>query len=201
MPKVTEEHRSARRHEIAGAAMRLFARKGFAATSVSDIIAESGLSAGAIYGHYKSKDDLIAAAVGELMDNWMMDIERARAPRPLLPPGELVRAIVSGALRESGSLSVLIQVWAQVAGDPDHGIPTGRVIETLRGILRDYLVDWYAEELGFSPADATRAAERFAPVYLGLVQGYIVQTSLIADFDGDAYLASITALTPDLARL
>lgn len=201
MPKVTEEHRIARRHEIVGAAMRLFARKGFAATSVSDIIAESGLSAGAIYGHYKSKDDLIASAVGELMAHWMEDVERARAPRPLLPPGELVRTIVSGALREAGSLSVLIQVWAQAAGDPDHGLPSGDVIVTLRGIMRDYLVDWYSEELGFSRADATRCAERFAHVYLGLIQGYIVQTSLIADFDGDAYLASISALAPDLSRL
>ena len=56
MPKVSEEYRTARRSEIARAALRCFARKGFDATSMADIIAESGLSAGAIYGHYKSKN-------------------------------------------------------------------------------------------------------------------------------------------------
>lgn len=201
MPKVTDEHRQARRHEIASAAMRMFALKGFAATSMSDIISESGLSAGAIYGHYKSKDDLIQSSIGELMGQWMEDVRVAREARPLLTPGELIRTLVSGALRESGSLAVLIQVWAHAATDPEHGIPAAQVVETLRGIIRDYLVDWYTEALGFSSDDAQSAATRYATVYLGLVQGYIVQISVFANFDGDAYLDAVSGLIPDLARL
>ena len=46
----------------------MFARKGFQATSMADIIAESGLSAGGIYGLYKSKEDLIQVAIAELLE-------------------------------------------------------------------------------------------------------------------------------------
>ena len=54
MPKVTDEYRIAKREEIADAALRAFRRKGFQGASMADIIAESGLSAGAIYGHFAS---------------------------------------------------------------------------------------------------------------------------------------------------
>ena len=49
------------RAQILAAAMTLFARQGFANTSMNDIVRESGLSKGGVYWHFKSKDDLIAA--------------------------------------------------------------------------------------------------------------------------------------------
>ena len=51
MPKVTDEYRVARRDEIIDVAIRCFLRQGYARTSVADLVAESGLSAGAIYGN------------------------------------------------------------------------------------------------------------------------------------------------------
>ena len=62
MPKVTAEHRAARRQQILEAAWITFARNGFHATSMADIIAESGLSAGAVYGYFRNKEDLIQQA-------------------------------------------------------------------------------------------------------------------------------------------
>jgi len=49
------------RAQILTTAMSLFAQKGFANTSMNDIVRESGLSKGGVYWHFKSKDDLIAA--------------------------------------------------------------------------------------------------------------------------------------------
>lgn len=43
--------------------MRLFANKGFSATSVQEIATESGISKGAFYLHFKSKDDLLLAVL------------------------------------------------------------------------------------------------------------------------------------------
>ena len=59
MPKVTEEHRLAKHDEILDAALRAFSRKGFQATSMAEIIAESGMSAGAIYRYFASKADIV----------------------------------------------------------------------------------------------------------------------------------------------
>ena len=43
----------------------LFNQKGFAGTSMQDIMAATGLSKGAIYGHFKTKEDIALAAFDE----------------------------------------------------------------------------------------------------------------------------------------
>lgn len=50
-----------RRDEILNVAQRLFARQGYDATSVNQIIAEVGVSKGAFYHHFASKEDLVEA--------------------------------------------------------------------------------------------------------------------------------------------
>jgi hypothetical protein len=55
MPRVGQAHLDARRQQIVDAARARFAAHGFARTSMADIVAESGLSIGAIY-RYSSKD-------------------------------------------------------------------------------------------------------------------------------------------------
>ncbi len=49
------------RDQILNAALSLFARQGFAHTSMNDIVRESGVSKGGVYWHFQSKDALILA--------------------------------------------------------------------------------------------------------------------------------------------
>jgi AcrR family transcriptional regulator len=200
MPKVTEAHREARRHEIARAALRCFARKGFAATSIADIIAESGLSAGAIYGNYKNKDELITLAIGEVLDVQFGELGAAQAERPMRSPGEIVRVVVNGLQHEIGDLSLLVQVWAHAAVEPAVGATLAIVGDRVKRIFADYLRTWYRVELGATDDEAERAADLYSWVYVGVVQGYIVQSSIFIHFDGDAYLDGIAALTPAFGR-
>src|SRR5690606_26473523 len=57
----TDQHRERRRQQILDAARRCFARRGFHQTTMSDILHESELSAGAVYGYFRGKDEIIAA--------------------------------------------------------------------------------------------------------------------------------------------
>jgi AcrR family transcriptional regulator len=61
MPKVTQAHVDARRTQILDAARACFARRGLHSTTMQDVIQEAGLSAGAIYSYFSSKDELIEA--------------------------------------------------------------------------------------------------------------------------------------------
>lgn len=61
MPKVTEAHLESRRDQILGAAHKCFARNGFHQTTMQDIFKEAGLSAGAVYNYFSSKEDIIEA--------------------------------------------------------------------------------------------------------------------------------------------
>lgn len=58
MPKISPAQEQQRRAQILAAAMACFARQGYHATSMDDVVRESGLSVGAIYSYFPSKEDL-----------------------------------------------------------------------------------------------------------------------------------------------
>ncbi|GGF21497.1 TetR/AcrR family transcriptional regulator [Subtercola lobariae] len=200
MPKVTAEHRESRKHEIAAAALRLFAQKGFQATSMADIIAESGLSAGAIYGHFKGKDELIHSAISDLLEVRLHGVEAAGTADPVAP-GELLRTFLDGIETEVDDLGLLLQVWAQAALDVSSRESTDRIGSHLRRVLELYLVDWYERGLGMPAHEAERTAAAFASLYLGILQGYVIQNTIFESFDRDAYLDAASAVRPDFTLL
>jgi AcrR family transcriptional regulator len=64
VPRVSPAYRLTQQEAILDAAEACFAREGVADTRVDDIVAEAGMSVGAIYRYFPSKDDIIFA-VGE----------------------------------------------------------------------------------------------------------------------------------------
>lgn len=62
--KVSREQMAENRNRILTEAGRLFREKGFEAVSVAEVMKAAGLTHGGFYGHFRSKDDLIAHAIG-----------------------------------------------------------------------------------------------------------------------------------------
>jgi AcrR family transcriptional regulator len=60
---VTEPPTDALRDQLLEAAGRVFASKGYAGTKIMDIVKAAGLSSGAVYGRFASKNELLLAAV------------------------------------------------------------------------------------------------------------------------------------------
>src|SRR3954465_385108 len=60
-----KEHKQATRRRIIEAAGRRFKRQGIDGSGVATLMADAGLTNGAFYAHFDSKDDLIAAVVGD----------------------------------------------------------------------------------------------------------------------------------------
>lgn len=61
MARVTQAHIDARKEDILMAAARLFIERGLGEATMQEIAEEAGISAGAIYRYYPSKDDLMQA--------------------------------------------------------------------------------------------------------------------------------------------
>jgi len=84
MPKVPAAYIEARRESIIEAARRAFVRKGTEATTMADIARESGLTPGALYRYFPTKDDLIKTcfheAMGEVSRRWMEQADAAIDP-------------------------------------------------------------------------------------------------------------------------
>jgi len=66
--KVTREQMAEHRRQILEAAARLFRARGFEAVTVAEVMQAAGLTHGGFYGHFKSKDELIAETIGHVFD-------------------------------------------------------------------------------------------------------------------------------------
>jgi AcrR family transcriptional regulator len=64
-PEDNQQLKGARRTDILRAASRVFAKKGFVATKISDIAREAGLSHGLVYHYFENKDAVFGAILEE----------------------------------------------------------------------------------------------------------------------------------------
>jgi AcrR family transcriptional regulator len=83
---------STKRDQLIDTALELFSREGFHATGIDKILSESGVAKMTLYNHFKSKDELILAALrrrDETFRNWFMRTVEASA---LLPRDRLLAA-------------------------------------------------------------------------------------------------------------
>ncbi|MDR6870443.1 TetR/AcrR family transcriptional repressor of nem operon [Bosea sp. BE125] len=65
--KVSREQMAENRRRILEVASRLFRDKGFDAVSVAEVMKAAGLTHGGFYGHFSSKDDLIAQSLAHAL--------------------------------------------------------------------------------------------------------------------------------------
>ncbi len=116
---------ASRREHLLDTALELFYRDGFHATGIDRIVAEAGVAKMTLYKHFKSKDELILAALrrrDERFRNWFM---RAVERRAATPRGRLLAvfdALGEWAAGEAFSGCMFINAAAEFerADDPIH---------------------------------------------------------------------------------
>jgi AcrR family transcriptional regulator len=194
MPKVSDAHRESRRDQITDAALRSFAANGFQRTSMADIISEAGLSAGAIYGHFDSKQQIALAVAQRVLGNRIGELNEQKRGDRLPDPDQVVAVITEGMRRDLTDPSLLVQLWGESVHDEEIRSLVSRVFGEVKAHLTPYLAAWAQQNRGLSPAEAAAWGETVLPVMLSFAQGYIVQSALLPDFDRERYLAAIRAV-------
>ncbi|MFD3746858.1 TetR/AcrR family transcriptional regulator [Nocardia sp. NPDC058633] len=163
MPKRVDV--AARRSEILDAAVRVFARKGFAASRIEDVAAEAGVAKGSVYLAVSSREELLTAA---------FDQYRARARAQLALPstgsaldrlGALIRAAVAMLAAHPDHARVLLDVWA--ARSP---IDMAAVYADYRAAIAELLRE--ARDDGHLRAGI---GPEHAAVIVGAIEGCLVQ--------------------------
>ncbi|NRR22562.1 TetR/AcrR family transcriptional regulator [Brevibacillus sp. MS2.2] len=94
-PSENERIRQAAKEKIHVAAMTLFIKKGYHATSIDDVAKQAQISKGLLYNYYKGKEELLAAMVQVRIEEVKEVMEAATQ---LATPHEQLRHIVNGAL-------------------------------------------------------------------------------------------------------
>jgi len=87
-----------RRRAIGDAAARVFAERGYHATSVAALLDATGLSAGALYHYVATRDDLLVLICDELMDP-LLDRARAIVAAGEEDPSAQLRSVLHAWLR------------------------------------------------------------------------------------------------------
>ncbi|WP_345012161.1 TetR/AcrR family transcriptional regulator [Streptomyces shaanxiensis] len=183
MARVSQEHLDARRRQILDGAARLFARNGFHATSMQDVLKEVDLSAGAVYRYFSGKDELIAAIVKEVLKEIHAAFADVTRQSPPPPPDILVGLVMGRTLRVWSSLNVegeplfprlIMQVWAETVRNEELALVLTDVYTELRE-------NWVAaveayQDAGMMASDIP--ADHVARTMIATVQGFVAQQAL-----------------------
>ncbi|MEV6343565.1 TetR/AcrR family transcriptional regulator [Actinoplanes sp. NPDC051851] len=198
MPRVSEAHLAARRQQILDAAVRCFVRAGFHQTSMQDVIGEAGLSVGAFYRYFKSKNELIMAIAGTKIGEvtGLIDSLLAMDPMPPLPDFvEQVLERVDDTIAADDTVRLAVQIWGEATHDPE----VAEVVRDVYSRIRDRAVvaAERARAAGEIPASADPSGVGAA--LFGLIQGYVLQRVLIGTIDRRRYVAGVRALLGETA--
>ena len=192
-PKVSEEHLAARRQQILDAAVECFSRIGFYRATIEDIRLESGLSRGAVYHYFKSKEDIIDALrrrSGE-QDSIILESssEGANGLESLINLVDVTgKRIVSDESTDANRLATFL--WAEA-------LVNDRI---LRGQIE--AVNPYRDTFGQAIRQAQKEgkissdidADAAALVITGALAGIQIQLAWQPDIDGDAALEALEAI-------
>lgn len=193
MPRVSEEHLERRRRQIMDAARNCFIRKGVHATSMQDIFAESGLSAGAVYRYFKSKNEIIKAIMATVIGDLRSFLTEIVRSEPLLPMDEVVERLatkVSDLSCDDGPFRLAPQAWSLAMFDPEiAGYVTENVTE-LRAIWAVYLQRLV--DAGRLPADTDVPAA--AKTLFALIPGFLLQRLFLGEFSPEELRRGVRAL-------
>ncbi|MCZ4302799.1 TetR/AcrR family transcriptional regulator [Microbacterium oxydans] len=121
-PEQNAALRVATRERIETAAVRVFARRGFAASSIKDIADEAGLSAGSIYRHYASKEALFDALLEQASSGLVAASAMLSADAdPVVLVREFTRVFVTDLMNGNGEAEFFLVINQGFISDTPAG--------------------------------------------------------------------------------
>ena len=169
---------SARREHLIDTALDLFAERGYHATGIDTILGRAGISKKTLYRHFRSKDELILAALkkydGLFRNNFMRQVE-ARAD----DPRDRLLAIYDVAGDWFAQDDFFGCIYINATGEfSAPGTPIRKACQEFKAMLRDF-IECLCEQAGASDP-VTLAAE------LAIVLEGAIVTAQIAQDGGKA---------------
>jgi AcrR family transcriptional regulator len=162
---------------------------------MADVIRESGLSAGAVYGYFKSKEDIVAAiaedALGTIDDLFERILATDEPLSPLAALEATLNHVVAVAEAPGGDVTrVAVQAWAEA-------LRNDAILQTARGKycqLRNHFLEVARRAQADGTVDADADPRDIAQVMFGMVPGFVLQRLLIGDVTPASYTAGLRAL-------
>jgi TetR/AcrR family transcriptional regulator, transcriptional repressor of aconitase len=160
---------------------------------MQDLFAEAGLSAGAVYGYFASKDDVIVAIAEQNMRNVTDMIQAIATQQPSRPVGEVladVMDMIRAKDEQDGLGKLTVIVWSEAVRNPALAARFTALVTQLSASLAEVIQQNPASLPDDVPADV------LATTLLGLVPGYLLQLALLGSAAVDGIPDAVRALWP-----
>jgi AcrR family transcriptional regulator len=187
MPRLTPARAEARRRQVLEAAVACFARDGFQRATMQDVVREAGLSPGAIYCHFRSKEEIAFAAVGMRRAEELTLLKAVLAnPDPATAIEQLVGAFLARLKQpdERTWRALAVQLWAESLRDERMLAVVQDGVRQAQILLAAVLRDAFAKR----PKPGRMDPDALARVLIAVFQGLALQHAWdeTQDFDGCA---------------
>lgn len=167
-----QEKKELTRERLLDAAADVFARRGFHAATLDEIAERAGLTKGAVYSNFDSKDDLIVALLEARLDPQFTGIVTSVDPAGDLhqQATEAAQAYLGAFERSKESYLLSIEFVVHLARHPDLRRKfAGRYRQLRRSHAR--MLEEYAAKAGFS---LPLPAEQMIVIYMALIDGLAI---------------------------
>jgi len=169
----TEKNRTHKR--IVAIASKRFRESGLAGIGIADLMKEAGLTVGGFYKHFKSRDDLVAEAVGSAFGFWKRQLNAAASGGPPLSSAKLIDDYLNEAHRDNPGTGCAFSALAPEIAR------TGKRIRSLATEQIRNDIDLLAGLLGGSDGKGNAAARSKAILVFSALVGAMVLARAVSD--------------------
>lgn len=183
----TRPTRDETRRKVLDAAFAVFGERGIAATSLEQVAATAGLTKGAVYSNFGSKDDLVLALMEEQISDRIVD--RLSRVDQAVRPAEVAERIGSVMVQEICSNGGWHRLLAEYAAIARHDDRVRGELQSRRRQVRALLTQ-LLDRLAISfDADLPMPAQDLAVVVLALSNGLALEADIEPDGVKDSLFA------------
>lgn len=190
MPKIAQEALDERRAQIVAAARRVFATKGLSRATLRDVFREAGMSAGAVYNYFRTKDDLVLAVTEAGMADALAAMTGGSSASPDLASvvERFLAALVAAEAADAPRVDLMIAAEA-LANPAVH-----RAVFANRELVRGALVRLIERRQHTRGHWAGHSASALAELLYATYQGLIVSVALGEKPDVSSIGAALKAM-------
>ena len=189
------EHRGTARERLLDAAAAVFAKRGYRATTVDDLAAAAGLTKGAVYWNFPSKEAVFSALIEERVDRRARALMGVTETSPSeTPTAPLVSQGISTFADEQQAMVLLLQeYWSMAVRDGDL---RDAYVERQR-VLREHLAGALEARHRTTGVPLTFPAEQLATGIIALATGLTQERIADPEHVPDELLGELLSLLYD----
>lgn len=195
MPKLSPQTQQARRTAILDAAERCFAEAGFHRTTMQDICSAAGVSPGALYGYFESKEALIAGIAERNLTTLAAQFAE------LADASDLVQALAKlgeyYTIEEPHYKRVLC---LEIGAEATRNKNVGNIFSSVDAFVHQSFVQLFERARTSGRISPDLDTDTLAKLLCIIGDGLFWRRAVDPDFDANRFMPAITAIVSGLLK-